>query len=148
MKKSLTKIQFEDLFVERLNDELDTSFSRKDASIIIGTLQDIFVEHATDERGCSYSGFMKCVAVKTKPRNGRNPATGESILIPSKIRGKATLLKAMKDRLQEAGEKAFGKGKKKKKNKDKKVKNSKIKSSKKNKDSKGKKSKKSNKSKK
>lgn len=108
-KKSLTKTQFEDEFVNRINSELDTSFKRKDGAVIINSLEDIFVEHATDERGCSYTGFMKCSAMRTKAHMGRNPATGESIKIPSKIRGKATLLKSMKDRLREAGEHAFGK---------------------------------------
>ena len=72
------------------------------------------IEHSTDDRGCQYSGFFKCLVVKTKPRMGRNPATGEAIKIPSKIRGKLLLLKKFKDELAEAGAKAFS-GKKSKK---------------------------------
>lgn len=115
-KKSLTKTQFEQEFTDRVNAELDTTLKRKDGSTIIATLRDMLIEHSTDERGVSYSGFFKCSVVKTKPRMGRNPATGESIKIPSKIRGKILLLKAFKDELAEAGAKAFG-GKKSKKDK-------------------------------
>ena len=71
------------------------------------TLRDMMIEHSTDERGCQYSGFFKCSVIKTKPRIGRNPATGAQIKIPSKIRGKILLLKKFKDELAEAGAKAF-----------------------------------------
>lgn len=128
-KKSLSKTQFEQELTDRVNAELDLTLKRKDGAVIMDTLRDMMIEHSTDERGCQYSGFFKCSVVKTKPRIGRNPATGEQIKIPSKIRGKILLLKKFKDELAEAGAKAFG-GKKSKKA-DKKAKKSEKKSSKK-----------------
>lgn len=115
-KKSLSKTQFEQVFTDRINAELDLTLKRKDGGTIIETLRSLMIEHSTDDRGCQYSGFFKCSVVKTKPRMGRNPATGETIKIPSKIRGKILLLKKFKDELAEAGAKAFG-GKKSKKDK-------------------------------
>ena len=108
-KKSLTKTQFEQEFTDRVNAELELTLKRKDGGTIINTLRDMLIDHSTDERGISYSGFFKCSVVKTNPRMGRNPATGETIKIPSKIRGKILLLKAFKDELAAAGAKAFGK---------------------------------------
>lgn len=129
-KKSLSKTQFEQVFTDRINAELDLTLKRKDGGTIIETLRNLMIEHSTDDRGCQYSGFFKCLVVKTKPRMGRNPATGEAIKIPSKIRGKLLLLKKFKDELAEAGAKAFG-GKKSKKDKnDKKVKKADTKSKK------------------
>lgn len=110
---SLTKTQFEQELVDRINTELDLTLKRKDGGVIISTLRDMMVEHSTDERGIQYSGFFKCSVVKTKPRMGRNPATGETIKIESKIRGKILLLKKFKDDLAKAGAKAFGKKSKK-----------------------------------
>ena len=113
--KSLTKTQFLDEYADRLNHELELSLKRKDANTIINELQDLLCEHATDENGCKISGFLKVAVIKTKAREGRNPSTGEKIKIKSKIKGKVTLLKAMKDRLQEIGEDFFGKAIKKSK---------------------------------
>lgn len=127
-KKSLTKTQFEEELVNRVNAELDLTLKRRDGAVFMDTLRTLMIEHSTDERGCQYSGFFKCICVKTKPRMGRNPATGEQIKIPSKIRGKILLLKKFKDELAEAGLKAFG-GKKSKS--DKKAKKADKKSSKK-----------------
>lgn len=115
-KKSLSKTQVEQELTDRINAELDLTLKRKDGAVIIETLRDMMIEHSTDERGFQYSGFFKCSVVKTNPRMGRNPATGETIKIPSKIRGKILLLKKFKDELAEAGAKAFG-GKKSKKDK-------------------------------
>lgn len=129
-KASLTKTQFEQELVDRVNAELDLTLKRKDGGVIITTLRDMLVEHSTDERGIQYSGFFKCSVVKTNPRMGRNPATGETIKIPSKIRGKILLLKKFKDDLAEAGAKAFGKKSKKDKKADKKAKKAEKKSKK------------------
>lgn len=125
---SLSKTQVEQEFANRINTELDLGLKRKDGGVIINILRDLMIERATDERGFQYSGFFKCSVVKTAPRMGRNPATGEAIKIPSKIRGKILLLKKFKDDLTEAGIKAFGKkSKKKDKKADKKAKGKKSK---------------------
>lgn len=129
-KASLTKTQFEQELVDRINTELDLTLKRKDGGVIISTLRDMMVEHSTDERGIQYSGFFKCSVVKTNPRMGRNPATGETIKIPSKIRGKILLLKKFKDDLAKAGAKAFGKKSKKDKKADKKSSKKEVKASK------------------
>lgn len=119
--KSLTKTQFLDEFADRVNNELELSLKRKQAGVVIDTLQDLLCEHSTDDKGCKIPGFLKVAVVKTKPRIGHNPKTGEKIKIASKIKGKITLLKAMKDRLADIGESYFGKSskseKKEKKNK-------------------------------
>ena len=126
-KASLSKTQVEQVFADRINTELDLGLKRKDGGVILNILRDLMIEHATDERGFQYSGFFKCSVVKTAPRMGRNPATGETIKIPSKIRGKITLLKKFKDDLTEAGIKAFGKKSKMDKKADKKAKGKKSK---------------------
>lgn len=117
MAKSLTKTQFLDEYANRLNTELELSLKRKDAGVVIDTLQDLLCEHATDEQGAKIQGFLKVQVLKTKERQGRNPKTGEKITIKPKIRGKIVLLKGMKDRLAEIGEDFFGKSKKKNKEK-------------------------------
>lgn len=117
--KSLNKTQFQKEFALDLNKKLSEKLRKeligKDAGIVVDSFRDMLVKHATDDRGCSYGGFLKCVVMKTKPRNGRNPATGESIKIPSKIRGKIVLLKSMKEELAELGNSFFGKSSKKSK---------------------------------
>lgn len=108
-KKSLTKTQFLDEFADAINHELELSLKRKDANTIINELQNLLCDHATDERGIKIPGFLKVAVIKTKERIGRNPATGKKIKIASKIKGKVTLLKAMKERLAEIGEEYFNK---------------------------------------
>lgn len=112
--KSLTKTQFLDEYAERLNNELELALKRKDANTVLDTLQELLCEHATDEHGVKINGFIKMQVLKTKERQGRNPKTGEKITIKPKIKGKVTLLKAMRDRLSKLGEEFFG-GKKSKK---------------------------------
>lgn len=119
-KKSLTKTQFLDEFADAVNHELELNIKRKQAGVIIDTLQDVLCDHATDEKGVKIPGFIKVAVVKTKAREGRNPSTGETVHIKSKIKGKVTLLKAMKERLADIGKDYFGKDKKKDKEKSKK----------------------------
>jgi len=109
MKKSLTKTQFLDEYKDSVNHELELNLKRKQAASLITLLEDTLCEHATDEHGVKIPGFLKMAVVKTKEHMGRNPATGEKILIKSKIKGKITMLKAMKDRLAEIGASTFGK---------------------------------------
>jgi DNA-binding protein HU-beta len=112
MKKSLTKTQFLDEYKDAVNHELELSLKRKQAASLISILEDTLCDHATDEHGVKIPGFLKMSVGKTKERMGRNPATGEKIKIKSKIKGKITMLKAMKDRLSEIGAATFGKSSK------------------------------------
>lgn len=116
--KSLTKTQFYDEFASKVNSEFETKYKRKDAAVIVDKLLEVATEHCTDAHGCTIPNFCKVCVAQSKARMGRNPATGESIKIPSKIKGKLRLCKVMKETLSEIGEKVFGGKKKKSKSKE------------------------------
>lgn len=103
---SLTKTQLADEFAERLEQvfydesaapDEQLTFSRKEAQAVLDAVCDMLIERAGDERGVSISGKFKVQMRHSAARNGRNPATGETIKIPASIKPKIALLKGMKD---------------------------------------------------
>ncbi len=82
-----------------------TELSRKQVDGVLGELE-ILIERHIKKGGCgefTLPGLLKIRSVKrpaTKKRMGRNPATGEEIVIgpkPASIRARVTALKKLKD---------------------------------------------------
>lgn len=82
-----------------------TELSRKQVDEVLGELE-ILIERHIKKGGCgefTLPGLLKIRSVKrpaTKKRMGRNPATGEEIVIgpkPASIRARVSALKKLKD---------------------------------------------------
>jgi DNA-binding protein HU-beta len=89
--KPLTKSQL----VTELSEKL--GMSKKDVSNFIETLADIACKETKKKDSFVLPGFGKLVKVKRKARKGRNPATGEEIMIKAKTVVKFRVGKACKD---------------------------------------------------
>ena len=89
--KPLTKAQL----VTALSEKLD--MSKKDVSNFLETLADIACKETNKKDSFVLPGFGKLVKVKRKARKGRNPATGEEIMIKAKTVLKFRVAKACKD---------------------------------------------------
>jgi len=74
-----------------------TSLSKKDVAGFMDNLADVVYKEVKKTGECIVPGFGKLVKVKRKARDGRNPATGETIKIPAKTVVKFRLAKAVKD---------------------------------------------------
>ncbi|MFA5155696.1 MAG: HU family DNA-binding protein [Patescibacteria group bacterium] len=74
-----------------------TGMSKKETAGFMDNLA-AFVYKETKKSGeCVVPGFGKLVKAHRKAREGRNPATGETIKIPAKTVVKFRLAKAVKD---------------------------------------------------
>lgn len=89
MGKPMTKSQI----ISHLAEEND--LSKKQVNDFMTSLTDLAYEEA--KNGFTIPGLGKLVVVKRKKRKGRNPATGESIIIPAKKALKFRIAKAAKD---------------------------------------------------
>ena len=87
--KAMTKAQIVDYMAKKM------SMTKKD----VGTFLESFTELAYKEakKGFTIPGLGKLVVVSRKKRKGRNPATGETIVIPAKKVLKFRIAKACKD---------------------------------------------------
>ena len=74
-----------------------TSMSKKEVVIFLEGLTDLVYKEVKKNGECIVPGFGKLVKAKRKAREGRNPATGETIKIPAKTVVKFRLAKAAKD---------------------------------------------------
>lgn len=74
-----------------------TSLSKKEVSNFMDKLADTVYKEVKKTGECIVPGFGKLVKAKRKAREGRNPATGETIKIPAKTVVKFRLAKAVKD---------------------------------------------------
>lgn len=74
-----------------------TSLSKKDVAGFFETFSDLAYKEVKKNGECLVPGFGKLVKAKRKARDGRNPATGETIKIPAKTVVKFRLAKAVKD---------------------------------------------------
>ena len=74
-----------------------TGLSKKDVSGFFETLSAMVYKEVKKSGECLVPGFGKLVKAKRKAREGRNPATGETIKIPAKTVVKFRLAKAVKD---------------------------------------------------
>ena len=74
-----------------------TSLSKKEVNNFMEALADTVYKEVRKTGECIVPGFGKLVKAKRKAREGRNPATGETIKIPAKTVVKFRLAKAVKD---------------------------------------------------
>lgn len=74
-----------------------TGLSKKETVGFMDTLADVVYKEVKHTGECIVPGFGKLVKVNRKARDGRNPATGETIKIPAKTVVKFRLAKAAKD---------------------------------------------------
>ena len=74
-----------------------TEMSKKDVAAFLEAVSDIVYKEVKKTGECIVPGFGKLVKAKRKAREGRNPATGETIKIPAKTVVKFRLAKAVKD---------------------------------------------------
>ncbi len=74
-----------------------TGLSKKDVNGFFETLSEMTYKEVKKNGECLVPGFGKLVKAKRKAREGRNPATGETIKIPAKTVVKFRLAKAVKD---------------------------------------------------
>lgn len=74
-----------------------TGLSKKEVSNFMDTLAETVYKEVKKTGECLVPGFGKLVKAKRKAREGRNPATGETIKIPAKTVVKFRLSKAVKD---------------------------------------------------
>lgn len=72
-----------------------TGMTKKDVTGFIDTFNALAYKEA--KKGFTFPGLGKLVVVARKKRKGRNPATGESIVIPAKKVLKFRIAKACKD---------------------------------------------------
>ena len=71
--------------------------SKKQIASLMDTITEVVYKEVKKNGECIVPGFGKLVKVKRKAREGRNPATGETIKIPAKTVVKFRLAKAVKD---------------------------------------------------
>lgn len=74
-----------------------TGLSKKDVSAFFEAMTALVYKEVKKSGECLVPGFGKLVKAKRKAREGRNPATGETIKIPAKTVVKFRLAKAVKD---------------------------------------------------
>jgi len=74
-----------------------TGISKKDVTTLMDTLAELAYSEVKTQGEFVLPGFGKLVKVHRKARQGRNPATGETIQIPAKIVTKFRLAKAAKE---------------------------------------------------
>lgn len=74
-----------------------TGMSKKDVSAFFDAISEMVYKEVKKNGECIVPGFGKLVKAKRKAREGRNPATGETIKIPAKTVVKFRLAKAVKD---------------------------------------------------
>ena len=89
MGKPLTKSQLVAALAERAD------LSKAQAKVALESIASLAAENAAD--GFTLPGLGKLVVVDRKARQGRNPATGETIQIPAKRVLKFRIAKAAKD---------------------------------------------------
>lgn len=88
-KKPLTKAQIISTIADK------TGLTKKDVSNVLETQAELAYKEA--KVGYTIPGIGKLVVVNRKRRKGRNPATGEEIIIPAKRVLKFRVAKAAKD---------------------------------------------------
>ncbi|MFA6194271.1 MAG: HU family DNA-binding protein [Patescibacteria group bacterium] len=71
--------------------------SKKETAAFMDNLAEFVYKEVKKNGECIVPGFGKLVKAKRKAREGRNPATGETIKIPAKTVVKFRLAKVVKD---------------------------------------------------
>ena len=65
--------------VERIYEKV--GFSKKEASEVVDSIFEVIKHHLEDGQKVKVSGFGNFVVHEKRPRKGRNPQTGETIVI-------------------------------------------------------------------
>lgn len=89
--KPLTKAQLMTHLAET------TGLAKKDIVGVFDALTDIAYKEAKKEKGFTLPGFGKLIVVKRPRRKGRNPQSGEEIMIPARKALKFRIAKVAKD---------------------------------------------------
>jgi len=76
-----------------------TGMSKKDVGMFMDKLMELAYKQVKDAGEFVLPGFGKLVKVRREARQGRNPATGETIAIPAKTVVKFRVAKQAKDAL-------------------------------------------------
>lgn len=79
----------------------DLEWDKSEAKAALESFEKIVVKSCSQGDPVTLTGFVKFARQDRKARQGRNPATGESIQIPAKSVPKATALKGFKDAVME-----------------------------------------------
>lgn len=74
-----------------------TGYAKKEVANFLEIMAEMTYKEVKKNGECIVPGFGKLVKAKRKAREGRNPATGETIKIPAKTVVKFRLAKAVKD---------------------------------------------------
>ncbi|OGL66356.1 DNA-binding protein [Candidatus Uhrbacteria bacterium RIFCSPHIGHO2_01_FULL_63_20] len=74
-----------------------TGMSKKDVGMFMEKMVDLAYKHTKSDGEFVIPGLGKLVKAHSKARQGRNPATGETIQIPAKTKVKFRVAKAAKD---------------------------------------------------
>ncbi|HPY08802.1 MAG: HU family DNA-binding protein [Patescibacteria group bacterium] len=74
-----------------------SELNKKQVAGLLEAMADVVYKEVKKNGECIVPGFGKLVKVRRKAREGRNPATGETIKIPAKTVVKFRLAKAVKD---------------------------------------------------
>ena len=90
-KKPMTKAQIVTYFAEKFQ------MSKKEAAAFLDELVALAASETKKVGAFTIPGIGKVSKTKRKARNGRNPATGETIKIPAKTVAKIRLAKSFKD---------------------------------------------------
>ncbi len=81
--------------IASLADSMD--MSKKEVAGFMDKLAEVVYKEVKKNGECVVPGFGKLVKASRKAREGRNPATGETIRIPAKTVVKFRVAKAVKD---------------------------------------------------
>lgn len=103
--------------VAAITDELNTQadgWTRADVKLVLETFESVVTESCVRREPVTITGFAKFAGVDRPARQGRNPATGETIQIKAKTAAKITPLKGFKDAVLNAPKPKNGKKKSKK----------------------------------
>ena len=85
-------------FAEKLEGK---SFSKKDATEIVDLLFDAMQVGLKGDGVLDIYGFFKMIVEEKEARNGRNPKTGQDMVIPAKKAIKCKFSKTIKDYINE-----------------------------------------------
>lgn len=91
---TLTKAELINAISERVD-----GVSKADVTRIVHALQDVIIDTVASGSKVSLTGFASFEPYTTSERNGRNPRTGETIVIPERPSVRIKPLKSFKDRL-------------------------------------------------
>jgi nucleoid DNA-binding protein len=79
-----------------------TGLKKKDSELFLNALVEMITENLKEGNSVRFADLGTFKATERKARNGRNPKTGESMLIPAKRSIGFTPAKSLKDSLNDS----------------------------------------------